>query len=230
VGLDASPVAPGTVQLNWSGGSLKMTGNWGSILFLKHIKISPQLIFLCASVHILFSAGCKQKKDILPVAEATIDVPYQEFSNSTLYFYTDNYMQWKLQSKQMRKPVTDTGSIMVTPVKLTLFDSSGAVSTFVLADSGIIKNSMESYNIWGDVYIRTRDSMIIRSQRLIWKKDRRRVESNTYVQIETKKGDKLRGKGLDATEDFSYFKFLSDVKGTFPDFKRRVESKEENVF
>lgn len=207
-----------------------MSENNGNTLFLKLNKTSPRFIYFFVSAYILFFTGCKQKKDTLPVVEAMIDVPYQEFSNSTLYFYNGNYMQWKLQSKQMRKPVTDTGSITVTPVKLTLFDSLGVVSTFVLADSGIIKNSMDSYNIWGDVYIRTRDSMIIRSQRLIWKKDRRRVESNTYVQIETKKGDMLRGKGLDATEDFSYFKFLSDVKGTFPNFKRRVESNEENVF
>lgn len=174
--------------------------------------------------------NCASKKETLPVADAEIKVPYQEFTNSTVHFYSNSYLQWKLQSKHMRKPITDTGDISLVPVRMTFYDSLGTVSSLVLADSGIIKNQMESYKIWGDVYIRTRDSMEVRSPKLYWYKDRKKVISDTFVQIVTKKGDRLRGKGLDATEDFSRFSFKSDVKGLFPAFKRRVESNEEDVF
>ena len=69
---------------------------------------------------------------------------------------------------------------------------------------------------------------MIRTERLWWNKGRRKVESDTFVQIETK-GDVLRGKGLDAVEDFD-ISFKSDVSGKFPDFKERMESNEEQVF
>ena len=129
----------------------------------------------------------------------------------------------------MHKPLVIPDRLVV-PVRLVLFDSIGAVRTRVMADSGLVANDMESYLVWGDVLIRTRDSMVVRTQKLRWLKKTRKVESDTYVQIETKKGDVLRGKGLDATEDFSRFSFKEDVTGAFPDFKRRMENKEESMF
>lgn len=184
------------------------------------------------SVGLLFTIfnGCTPKKESLPVADAEILVPFQEFTNSTIHFYNKNYMQWKLQSKYMRKPITDTGFITMAPVRMTFYDSLGVVKSLIIGDSCVIKNQMESYTIWGDVYIRTRDSMEVRSQKLNWYRDRKKVLSDTFVQIVTQKGDRLRGKGLDATEDFSRFSFKSDVIGRFPDFKRRAESNEESVF
>lgn len=174
--------------------------------------------------------SCKKKREALPVARDTVSVPVQEFSGTTLYFYNKGRIQWKLDAEYMTKPLNDTGSISVVPVTLTLFDSAGTERSRVLADSGTIGSDMTSYNVWGDVYIRTRDSMVVRTENLRWFKERRRVESDTFVQIETTKGDVLRGKGLDATEDFSKFSFKSDVTGKFPDFERRVEQDDTGIF
>lgn len=174
--------------------------------------------------------GCTRKKEELPVSGDTLEVPIQEFSETTLNFFNNGYIQWKLDADYMSKPLSDSGSITVVPVRLTLYDSTGVVRSRVLADSGTIGNAMDRYNLWGDVYIRTRDSMVVRTEQLKWFKEQRKVESDTFVQIETKKGDILRGKGLDAVEDFSKFSFKSDVTGTFPDFEQRVETNEESVF
>ncbi|NLE01446.1 MAG: LPS export ABC transporter periplasmic protein LptC [Fibrobacter sp.] len=195
------------------------------------MKIVNRVFFLSIIMAIaFFQTGCNNRKEALPVSGEDINSPVQEFINSTLYFYSKKYLQWKLESEQMRKSLSDTGSIMVTPVKLTLYDSIGQIRTRVFADSGIIGNKMQSYIVWGDVLIRTDDSKTIRSQKLRWFKDRRKVESDTYVQIETNEGDILRGKGLDAVDDFSRFSFKSDVSGKFPDFKRRLENEDESIF
>jgi LPS export ABC transporter protein LptC len=198
--------------------------------FLIQHTIRNILITISSSLLFAIFNGCTPKKESLPVADAEILVPYQEFTNSTIHFYNKNYIQWKLQSKHMRKPIIDTGVITLVPVRMTFYDSLGIVKSLIIGDSCIIKNQMESYTIWGDVYIRTRDSMEVRSHKLNWYRDRKKVLSDTFVQIVTKKGDRLRGKGLNATEDFSRFSFNSEVQGFFPDFKRRVESDEENVF
>lgn len=184
----------------------------------------------CVIFCILSLWGCAPKRESLPVSSDIISVPFQELSNSTLHFYNKETVQWKLDADYMRKPLTDTGKILVIPVRLIYYDSLGNIRTRVLADSGTTDASMESFTVWGDVLITTKDSMIIRTQKLWWVKNTRKVESNTFVQIETKKGDILRGKGLTAIEDFSKFSFKSNVSGKFPDFKRRVETDDESFF
>jgi LPS export ABC transporter protein LptC len=175
-------------------------------------------------------AGCVKQKESLPVTSGCVQAPYQEFGKTTLFFYEGKFKRWKLDADYMRKPLVDTGSMLVIPVRLILYDSLGNLRTRVLADSGYTTPSLESFTVWGNVYIRNQDSLIVRTQKLWWFKGKRKVESNTYVQIETHKGDVLRGKGLDATEDFSHFTFKSEVTGHFPDFKRRMEANDDKIY
>ncbi|HEX3019063.1 MAG TPA: LPS export ABC transporter periplasmic protein LptC [Chitinispirillaceae bacterium] len=190
-----------------------------------------KVLFLISIMISFFTfSGCAPKKESIPVAKEGIDIPVQQFNDATLYFYSKQKIQWKLDAETMRKPLTDTGSILVVPVRLQLFDSVGTIRTRVLADSGLITTRMDSYTVWGNVFIRTKDSMVVQTEKLMWFKNNRKVTSDTYVQIETIKGDVLRGKGLDATEDFSRFSFKQDVTGAFPDFKKRLENKDEGFF
>jgi LPS export ABC transporter protein LptC len=184
------------------------------------------LFFLLATT----SFFCAKKKDPLPVSSDSVMSPYQEFGSSTLFFYEGCYKRWKLESDYMKKPLADTGTMLVTPVKLTLYDSIGNARTRVLADSGLTTPSLQSFTVWGNVYIRNQDSLIVRTQKLWWVKGKRKVESDTYVQIETPKGDIMRGKGLDAAEDFSHFVFKTKVSGKFPDFKRRMEASDDKIY
>ncbi|MCU0608345.1 MAG: LPS export ABC transporter periplasmic protein LptC [Chitinispirillaceae bacterium] len=175
-------------------------------------------------------AGCAKKKEVLPVTSGTISSPIQEFDSATLFFYEDKVKRWKLEAKYMRKPLSDTGQLLVLPVKLTLYDSMGTAHTRVLADSGTTTPALESFLVWGNVWIRNQDSLIVRTQKLWWVKGTHKVRSDTYVQIETVNGDILRGKGLEAVEDFSTFSFKSQVSGKFPNFKNRMETGSDDFF
>jgi LPS export ABC transporter protein LptC len=178
----------------------------------------------------LFIPGCAKKQEPLPLSSGSIMTPYQEFGKATLFFYEGKYKRWKLEADYMKKPLLDTGDMLVTPVKLTYYDSLGRTRTRVLADSGTTTPSLQSFTVWGNVFIRNQDSLIVRTQKLWWVKEKRKVESNTFVQIETVKGDILRGKGLDAVEDFSRFTFKSQVSGYFPDFKKRMETNDDKMY
>ncbi|MCX7726403.1 MAG: LPS export ABC transporter periplasmic protein LptC [Chitinispirillaceae bacterium] len=171
---------------------------------------------------------CNRRKESIPVANSKKELPLQELSEGKIRYFNKKYLQWELESEYMCKPMEAKDYILVAPVKLTIFDSLGRISTKVLADSGRIGNRRAYYIIWGNVFIRTSDSMKIHTERLKWIREKRKVESDTFVQIETKKGDILRGKGLDAVEDFSKFSFKSNVTGKFPDFKKRMESEDES--
>jgi LPS export ABC transporter protein LptC len=188
------------------------------------------ILAIIAVIVALGSLECARKKETLPVSSGTIEAPYQEFGKTTLFFYEGKFKRWKLDADYMKKPLVDTGSMLVIPVRLSFFDSLGNLRTKVLADSGTTTPSLESFTVWGNVYIRNQDSLIVRTQKLWLNKGKHKVESDTYVQIETPKGDVLRGKGLDATEDFSHFTFKSEVTGHFPDFKRRMENNDDKLY
>jgi len=193
------------------------------------VKINTAItVTACAVLCALF--GCAPKKDPIPVGERVITEPHQEFGDATLFFYENGVKRWRLDADYMSKPLVDAGDVLVVPVRITVYDSLGRQSARIVSDSGNSNSNMESFDLWGSVYIKNDDGMTVKSERLKWYRDRRKVTSETYVQIQTKKGDVLRGRGLDAKDDFSRFSFMADVRGRFPDFKRRMEQDDEDFF
>jgi LPS export ABC transporter protein LptC len=182
-------------------------------------------ILLCAAL--LLAGSCAQKKETVPVSDAVISTPYQEIDTTTMCFYNGGRLQWKLESKHMKKVVADTGRVEANPVLLNVYDSIGKEITRVISDSGTTDGAMKLFCVWGNVFVKAENGVRVRSQRLYWNLNTHRITSADYVQIKTIKGDVLQGKGLDAAEDFSWWKFEHDVSGRFLNFKERVEKGEE---
>jgi len=188
---------------------------------------------ILALISILISVlafGCGPQKDNIPVATGVITAPHQAFTDATLLFYEHGVKRWQLDTEYMRRPLSDTGTMLVSPVKITVYDSLGNLDTRILSDSGTSESRMDVFNLWGSVHIKNKDGMIVRSERLKWFREARLVTSDTFVQLETPKGDILMGRGMNAKDDFSRFSFMADVQGRFPDFKRRVEEEDEDFF
>jgi LPS export ABC transporter protein LptC len=188
-------------------------------------KIIPFLLF--ALVSLLGTPGCGKKEVKLPSSNDSVSVPYQEMEHTVMYFYDKGFKRWKLEAARMRKELDVNAKTLVAPVRLTLFDSLGETTTRVIADSGSTQGTMDNFIVWGNVLVKTEGKMIIKSQKLWWNKNTHKVNSDTYVQIQTAKGDILRGKGLDAREDFSTWTLKQNVTGTFPDFQDRMEKDED---
>ncbi|MDG5815036.1 LPS export ABC transporter periplasmic protein LptC [Chitinispirillales bacterium ANBcel5] len=186
---------------------------------------ASRVLLQCLVAAIVLGFGCKSR-EALPVLEGTAS-PFQEFGTAKLQFYEGQYKRWVLESDYIKRPMVDSGEVLVSPVKIIIYDTLENAETYILADSGSTDNSMDLFNLWGRVYIQTRDSIVVKTERLWWIKDSRKIESDTYVQIETPRGDILRGRGLDAAEDFTRFTFRADVTGKFPDFRRRIEQQDE---
>jgi len=191
-------------------------------------RIAPYAAFALMCAVSCVSVGCAPKKDPLPVGEKVITAPHQELTDASLYFYQGNVKRWWLDTDYMSRPLSDSGDITVAPVRITVYDSIGKPSTYILSDSGSSDSRMAVFDLWGGVNIKNEEGMVVTGERLRWHKDERRVTSDTFVQVETKKGDILRGKGLEARDDFSRFSFNAEVQGVFPDFKRRMEEGDED--
>jgi LPS export ABC transporter protein LptC len=171
--------------------------------------------------------SCGKKKDTVPVSDEVIGQPYQEIDTSTMCYYNKGKIQWKLDSRHMKRVLADTGHVMANPVKLLVFDSLGKEMSKVLSDSGSMDGGMQMFCVWGNVFVLSSSGMRVRSQRLFWNLKTHLITSGDYVELKTKNNDVLRGKGLEADENFTWWKFLHDVSGRFPNFKERVEKGEE---
>jgi LPS export ABC transporter protein LptC len=154
-------------------------------------------------------------------------VPYQEFGRTTLFSFDGAYKIWRLETDYMRKNMGDTAKMLAVPVEIITYDSMGETGTRILSDSGYTTSALESFDIWGNVYVKTRDGLVIRSESLWWNKQTHKVGSEDFVEIRTPEGDVLQGRGLDANESFTRWSLRSSVKGRFPDFRERVEAEDE---
>jgi LPS export ABC transporter protein LptC len=177
---------------------------------------------------VFFAIQCSsQKKETAPVSNIVVETPYQELDTATIISYNGSRKVWILESSHLVKLLSDTGHIRGYPVTITSFDSLGKQTSKVLADTGITDASLKAFTVWGNVFVKAENGTRVNAQKLVWNQKTHRVTSDTYVQLTTKKNDVLRGKGLDAAEDFSSWEFKQDVSGRFPNFKERVERGEE---
>ena len=183
-------------------------------------------ISIIFALNCLVTSGCT-KKESIPQASDTLLTTCQEVGASTLYAYDGPHLIWILDSDYSFKTLEDTSSMLVVPVRMSIFDTLGSKTTRVLADSGITKKELVEFFVWGNVYIKNYDDQIIKSETLWWNKATRKVGSDDFVEIKTPEGDVLRGKGLDATESFSSWSLRENVSGEFPNFNERMDSDEE---
>lgn len=181
-----------------------------------YLTVSFAIIAIAAS-------GCSRKKDAVPISDIIVKTPYQEIDTTIMNNFSGPKKTFSLESDHIIKSLADTGHILAWPVKISLYDSLGALSTRIISDSGSSDAAMKVLTAWSNVFVKAKNGVRVRSQLLHWDQNTHRVTSDTYVEIMTKKGDVLRGKGLDAAEDFSSWEFKRDVSGRFPNFKERVD-------
>jgi LPS export ABC transporter protein LptC len=174
----------------------------------------------------MLCVGCAKKKEVVPVSEE-VGEAYQELDSTAMYFYNGKKIQWKLESKHLKKVLADTGHILGYPVKLYVYDSLGKETSRVISDSGLTDDAMQWFCVWGNVFVKAQNGVRVKSNKLTWSLKTHLVSSDDYVQLQTLNGDVIRGKGMEAAEDFSWWKFLHDVTGRFPNFKERVEKGED---
>jgi LPS export ABC transporter protein LptC len=184
---------------------------------------SQLLLIMTLALTLLLAMGCSGKKEIIPVSRVSVKTPYQELDSTTMVSYNGSKKTWILESDHIVKVLADTGHIRGAPVKITVFDSLGKQTSKVLSDSGMADALMQEFIVWGNVFVKAENGVRVKTQKLAWNQKTHRVTSDTYVQLITQKGDVLRGKGLDAAEDFSSWRFLHDVSGRFPNFRERVD-------
>jgi len=174
---------------------------------------------LILAAAVLLVAGCsgdKSNTSNLPGAEDSLARPDSEVIGARIYLYNKGRVTSEILADKIRK-FEALDSTAAYKLDIHIFDSTGAVSTRVLGDSGSIREDEGLLDIFGNVVVTTDDSTTLQTEYLWWDSKTDRIKTDAFVRI-TKKGDFLvTGWGLDADRRLNDFKILSQVSGTMSD-------------
>lgn len=90
------------------------------------------------------------------------------------------------------------------PVHIQVFDSTGAVKTWVDSDRAVYRAEEAEFEFYGDVRVRTRDERNLLSEYLRWNQEEDVITTPQYVVITTP-SDSISGSGFTGTSDLDSY-------------------------
>jgi len=174
------------------------------------------LILMAAALIVAGCSGDKSNTSNLSGAEDSLSRPDSEVIGARIYLYDKGRVTSEIYADKIRK-FEALDSTAAYKLDIHIFDSTGAVSTRVVGDSGFIREDKGLLDIFGNVVVTTDDSTILETEYLWLDSNTDRIKTDAFVRI-TKKDDFLvTGWGLDADRRLNDFKILSQVSGTMSD-------------
>lgn len=169
---------------------------------------------------LLMALGCSQsennpKTGIEPVD--TTATPDTELQEATIYLYKKDQITTEINARKIMK-FDDIDSMMAYTLDIDLIDSSGKVTTQIVGDSGVIRETAGVLRIFGNVLVLTENGLKLETDYLWWDSNTDRIKSDDFVKItRTETGDVMSGWGLDSDKDLSSIKILDRVSGSIND-------------
>lgn len=167
-------------------------------------------LFLAAA----FLSGCSQKT-VSQGDQAAVDStlrPDSEVSGATIFLYDRDRVTAEIRSKIMRR-FEAIDSTIAYVLNVDFLDSVGQISSNLVADSGVIREKDDRFEVFGKVVVVTQDSARLDTQFLRWNPQRKKIESDAYVKF-TRRNDIMTGWGMEADPDLGRLKILSQVSGS----------------
>ena len=156
-----------------------------------------------------------------------VDRPQMLFTDTTLMdSYDKGVLSWKLKTAYLER-WADKDEVLVRPVLVDIYDSLGARTAFLRADSGRLNMKFTYVYAYGHVYALTPKGASVRADSLLWDKKDNLVRTESYVRVVSEDGDVLQGKGFQSDAKMDNWRILSDITGIFQDAATRI--KEEDM-
>jgi len=177
---------------------------------MKKSVLTLSLIVLALAV----GWGCSQKT-VSETDQATSDstlVPDSEVLGATIYLYDRNEVTTEIRADLIRR-FEAIDSTMGYVLDIDFFDSLGQVSSNLIGDSGVIRETSNKLEVYGEVVVITSDGVKLETDYLRWNPDIGKIETEAYVKF-TRDDDIMTGWGMEADPDLGRMKILSQVSGS----------------
>ncbi len=164
------------------------------------------------TIAILLS-GCSEQKS--PAQNSSnpdsISLPDSEVSRAVIYLYDREMTTTKIIADKLLK-FDSVDSTAIYRVDVNIFDSSGAVTTEIVGDSGIIKERIGFLELFGNVVVKTGDDRMLETEHLFWNSKKKLIQSDLFVKI-TQGENVVTGIGLEADQNLISIKILENAEG-----------------
>jgi len=148
-------------------------------------------------------------------------LPDSEVSGARVYLYDRGQVTTEIIADKIVK-FESLDSTMAYTLDIDILDSTGAVTTDIVGDSGIIREKTGNISIYGNVVVLTVDSFKLETDYLYWDAEADSIKSDAFVRL-TKGEDVITGWGLQADQRLRSTKILDHVSGTITDTKEKLE-------
>lgn len=166
------------------------------------------------SLAVLLS-GCSQKTvSEIDRADSAASIlrPDSEVSVATVYLYDREEVTIEIRADLIRR-FEAIDSTMAYVLDIDFFDSLGMISSNLIGDSGVIRESSNQLQVYGRVVVVTQDSARLETDYLYWDPDVGKITSDAFVRF-TRGEDVMTGWGMEADPDLGRLRILSDVSGS----------------
>ena len=201
-----------TNSLNWRHCPPPVRGN--------EIRMTVKLRHIIGLLFILPLAltSCSSREKVSSDAdqvESTIQIPDSELRGATIYLYEKEKVTTEVHAQRLLK-FEAIDSTMAYILDIDFFDSTGHITTELVADSGVIRETTNQLHVFGNVVVVTDDMSRLETDYLYWNTGTDKIRTDAFVRI-TKKDDVITGWGMEADPGLTRIKILNQVSGTVYD-------------
>ncbi len=176
-----------------------------------HVIYKTTLILLV----VLLSAGCDRSSEPVDSDGPSTVVglrPDTRVSDAEINLYEGARKTLIIHSAFLSR-FEKIDSTMAYNLNIKILDSVGQVASTIVSDSGIIRETSNQVQMFGDVLVNVGDTTTLASDYLYWNPVTEKIQTEAFVEI-VRHGDTLTGYGMEANRDLSRLKILSNVRGS----------------
>ena len=148
--------------------------------------------------------------------------PDSEVSGAIIFLYDRNVVTAEIRPKLMKRFEAIDSTVAYT-LDVDFHDSLGAVTSNLVADSGVIREKDDRMEVFGKVVVLTQDSTRLDTDFLRWNPQKHKIESESFVKF-TRGTDIMTGWGMEADPDLGRLKILSQVSGSVSESSVKSDS------
>jgi LPS export ABC transporter protein LptC len=158
---------------------------------------------------LLLAAACSRNESNAPGTAG--EVPDQILENSTITFSEKGILSAKIFAEYVavyeRQDLKEAQKLRVD-----FFAQDGSRTSFLVADSGVIRERKQKFEALGNVVVTTEQGIRLQTQSLRWDPENAKIVTEDFVTI-TKGSDIITGYGLEADEELKDLKIKKQVSG-----------------
>lgn len=153
------------------------------------------------------------------------DLNYQD--SLQIEEHQGSMLKWKMRALSLKRWPSRANQTTVYGVSVDLYDSTGAISAWIRADSALIFADGDRIQAYGSTRARSPKNMEISSDSLWIERSMNSIHTDAPVRILSPQGDLVSGIGLKSDLKLENWTLQKKVKAIFQNFGPRMDSADQ---